>query len=58
MTWDQACDAFWQDARDSLVDDLYSKLGSEPTDAEIMAFADDERIADRVSWMRENYDDC
>lgn len=57
MTWDQACDAFWQDARDGLIDDLFLKLGREPSDQEILSYADDERVSDRVVWMRENYNE-
>lgn len=48
----EAFDAHWQDARDSLADDLFQKLGRDPSAGEIHAYACDERISDRVAQIR------
>lgn len=52
LTPEEVYDVYQQDARDSLADDLFQKLGRDPSAQEIDDFVA-ERIADRIISIRE-----
>lgn len=55
MTWDEALSyqQSKESAVDSLLDDLFEKLGRDATEAEETAYCDEDRVSDRIAQMDE-----